>query len=175
LQGTPGDANMPIKAEDVMLSQRDPRAEGGIRYVRVSRREILILRRFAGVDMRIRAPVAAYRGVALSIETAQDGGLAFRVSLAHADPEFDVVLAETKDCDAIAADWSYWADYLALPRLAWEDGETREVVARRSAFARRRGAVAARRRPRFLARRKCGDPARAGVVFSGEREIICYE
>lgn len=166
---------MPIKAEAVMLSQQDARAEGGLRHVRVSRRDILILRRFAGVDMRILAPVAAYRGVALSIETAQDGGLAFRVSLAHPDPDFNVVLAETTDCDAIAADWSYWAEYLALPRLAEEDGEMREVGARRSAFARRRNPAVAKRRPRFLARRKCGEPARAGVVFSGEREIICYE
>ena len=165
---------MPIKAEAVMLSQHDARAEGGTRHVRVSRSEILILRRFAGVDMRILAPVAAYRGVALSVETARDGGLAFRVSLAHADPDLDVVLAETKDSDAVAADWSYWADYLALPRIAESDGEMREVGEGRTTFARRRNAVA-KRRPRFLARRKCGEPARAGVVFSDEREIICYE
>ncbi|HYA79503.1 MAG TPA: DUF6101 family protein [Methylocystis sp.] len=165
---------MPIKAEAVMLSQHDARAEGGTRHVRVSRSEILILRRFAGVDMRILAPVAAYRGVALSVETARDGGLAFRVSLAHADPDLDVVLAETKDSDTVAADWSYWADYLALPRIAESDGEMREVGAARATFARRRNPVA-KRRPRFLARRKCGEPARAGVVFSDEREIICYE
>lgn len=166
---------MPIKAEAVMLSQHDARAEGGTRHVRVSRSEILILRRFAGVDMRILTPVAAYRGVALSIETAHDGGLEYRVSLAHADPDFDVVLTETKDSDAIAADWSYWADYLALPRIAETDGEMREVSAGRATFARSGNAAVAKRRPRFLARRKCGEPARAGVVFSGEREIICYE
>jgi len=161
----------------MMLAQRDSRAEGGVRHVRVTRSDILIVRRFAGISMRILAPIASYRGVALAVEPGKDGGVAFRLSLAHADPDFDVVLAETRDGQAVAADWRDWAAYLDLPRLSQEDGETRAIEEERSddAAARRRPGGVAKRRPRFLARRQRGEPARAGVVFEGEREIVCYE
>lgn len=161
------------------MSQRDQRAEGGRRQVRVTRSDILIQRRFAGVSMLISVPVAAYRGVALAVEPAQSqhGGAAYRLSLAHADPDLDVVLFETQDSGAAAADWKYWAFYLDLPRLAAENGEAHPIPGPRDAqiFWRRRHANVAKRRPRFLARRKKGDLARSQTVFEGEREIVCYE
>lgn len=166
-----------MNAEALVLAQRDARADGGVRHVRVRRSDILITRRFAGVKMRILAPVAAYRGVALTVENAENGGVAYRLSLAHADPDFDVVLAETADSRAVAADWRFWAEYLNLPRLAHDGGVVRpgSERARKASFSRIRGAVVAKRRPRFLCRRKGGDPARTRVVFANEREIVCYE
>lgn len=165
-----------MKAEALVLAQRDARADGGVRHVRVRRSDILIMRRFAGVNMRILAPVAAYRGVALAVESAHDGGVAYRLSLAHADPDFDVVLAETPDSRAAVADWRSWAEYLNLPRLA-HDNVVRAVSksAQKATFSRVHNAVVGKRRPRFLSRRKRGEPARARVVFANEREIVCYE
>ncbi|HMK90082.1 MAG TPA: DUF6101 family protein [Methylocystis sp.] len=160
--------------ETLVLAQRDARAEGGVRQVRVSPRGVVILRRFLGISMRILAPVETYRGVALAVDTAPNGGLSYRLSLAHQDADLEVVLVETADSRAVAADWTYWADYLNLPRLADENfsGDGRRGVA---VFERRRNATIAKRRPRSCARRKPGEPARAATVFAGEREIICYE
>ncbi len=157
--------------------QRDQRADEGKRQVRVTSSDILIARRLAGISMMIAVPVAAYRGVALAIEAGNAGGAAYRLSLTHQDPDLEIVLAETQDSGAAAADWKYWASYLDLPRLAEEEGETRAVdgADREPNFSRRRNATVAKRRPRFLSRRNRGDLARAETVYSGEREIICYE
>ncbi len=156
----------------LMQAQSDARADGGVRQVRVTRSNILILRRLAGVSMRILAPVANYRGVSLAVEPAHKGGAAYRLLLAHRqDPDFDVVLAETLDAQAAAADWGYWADYLDLPRLADAQGEDKRPG---RCERRRGGGLLAKRRPRFLNRRKCGEAGRVATVFA-EREIICYE
>ncbi|ARN80887.1 DUF6101 family protein [Methylocystis bryophila] len=158
--------------------QHDSRADGGRRVVRVTRAGVLIERRLKGVSMRISVPFTAYQGVALAVEPAPSSGVAaYRLSLAHADPDLEVLLCETKDSGAAAADWKYWSFCLDLPRLASENGEVSPVGAAKPAqiFARRRNVAVAKRRPRFLSRRSRGELARAAEVFSGEREIVCYE
>ncbi len=157
--------------------QRDARADEGKREVRLTRRDISISRRLAGISMTIVVPVAAYRGVALAVETTRAGGAAYRLSLSHRDPDLDVVLAETGDADAAAADWKFWASVLALPRLYKQNGKIELVdhAKRKDPFRRPRNATVAKRRPRFLARRKLGVASRKNTVFAGEREIICYE
>jgi len=159
--------------------QQDPRADGGRRVVRVTRNGVLIERRLKGVSMTIGVPFAAYRGVALSVEPEPaSGAAAYRLCLSHADPDLEVLLSETKDSSLATADWKYWSFFLDLPRLAAENGEVAPLSAAtgKRFFLRRSNNVAvAKRRPRFLARRKRGEPARAAEMFSGEREIICYE
>jgi hypothetical protein len=157
--------------------QRDARADEGKRLVRLTRGYIRISRRLAGISMTIVVPVATYRGVALGVETTRAGGAAYRLSLTHGDPDLDVVLAETSDADDAAADWKFWASVLALPRLYKANGEMEPVdrAQRTSPFKRPRNASVSKRRPRFLTRRKTGVPSRKNTVFSGEREIICYE
>ena len=159
--------------------QHDPRADGGRRVVRVTRNGVLIERRLKGVSMTIGVPFAAYRGVALSVEPEPaSGAAAYRLCLSHADPDLEVLLSETKDSSLATADWKYWSFFLDLPRLAAENGEVAPLSAAtgKRFFLRRSNNVAvAKRRPRFLARRKRGEPARAAEMFSGEREIICYE
>ena len=159
--------------------QHDPRADGGRRVVRVTRNGVLIERRLKGVSMTIGVPFAAYRGVALSVEPEPaSGAAAYRLCLSHADPDLEVLLSETKDSGAAAADWKYWSFFLELPRLACDNGEVAPVSAatgKRGFLRRRNNGSVVKRRPRFLARRKRGDPARAAAVFHGEREIICYE
>ncbi len=157
--------------------QHDARADGGKRVVRLTRRDILISRRLAGISMTIAVPVSAYRGVALAVEAASEGGAAYRLSLTHSDPELDIVLVETRDSSTAAADWKYWASVLALPRLYKDNGEIQSVdrSKRTGPFRRPRNASVAKRRPRFLARRKTGQLLRKNTIFAGEREIICYE
>jgi Family of unknown function (DUF6101) len=169
--------NLAAQGGGVLSVQGDTRADGGRRQVRVTRHDILIARRLCGIAMMISVPVSTYRGVALAVEpSAEAGAAAYRLSLAHADPDLDILLSETEDSGAAAADWKYWSFFLDLPRLAAENGEIWPIpgATEKRGFARRRNAVA-KRRPRFLARRKSGDPRRAEEVFSGEREIICYE
>jgi hypothetical protein len=159
--------------------QQDPRADGGRRVVRVTRNGVLIERRLKGVAMTIGVPFTAYRGVALAVEGEPASGFAaYRLSLSHADPDLEVLLSETKDSGAAAADWKYWSFLLDLPRVASQNGEVAPLPARKrkTGLARRsNNATLAKRRPRFLARRKRGEAARAGQVFRGEREIIGYE
>ena len=76
--------------------QRDPRADGGKREVRLTRRDIIISRSLAGISMKIAIPVAAYRGVTLTVEPASNGGAAYRLSLTHRDPDLHFVLVENK-------------------------------------------------------------------------------
>lgn len=165
------------RKEETVLVQRDWRADGGARRVRVTRADILIARRFGGVNMRISVPVPAYRGVLLDLATGEDGAPCWRLLLAHRDRDLDVVLAETADEKVAAADWAEWANWLGLPRLAAVEAETSaDSAAPRLTPAPRRGASAVRRRrPQFLVRRKSGDAARLSAIFAGEREIICYE
>ncbi len=166
------------RIEEACLVQRDWRADGGVRRVRVTRREIFISRRFNGVDMMIAIPAPAYNGVAMDVAQGQDGAPSYRLSLVHRDRDLDVLLVETQDSGDAAVDWKYWASWLGLPRLAAKDGELVTVDAAHapSAGLPRRGASnVRRRRPRFLTRRKMGAAARMAEVFAGEREIICYD
>jgi hypothetical protein len=166
------------KSEDAFLVQRDWRADGGARQVRVTRGGVIITRRFSGVKMMISVPAPAYKGVALDVVEGRNGAPFYRLSLAHRDSDLDVVLAETQDCGDAAADWKYWAAWLGLPRLAVENEELTAVDAVKGALAgapRRSRASVRQRRPRFLARRKPGDAARLAEVFFDERVIISYE
>lgn len=170
------DAGHANKSEEALFVQRDWRADGGSRRVRVTRRDILIARRFGGVKMRITVPVPAYRGVLLEVAAGAAGAPRYRLLLAHRDRDLDVVLGETQDSAAAAADWKYWAAWLDLPRLAAESEDAAKAGAREIAPPPRRGASSVRRRrPRFLALRKGGDARRMAEIFAGEREIACYE
>lgn len=172
------EAGQAMKSDEAFFVQRDWRADGGARRVRVTRRDILIARRFNGVDMKIAVPVPAYRGVLLDVAAGEAGAPCYRLLLAHRDRDLDVVLGETGDSTAAAADWKYWAAWLDLPRLAAENGDFAEVdapVCGAAAPGRRGGSSVRRRRPRFLALRRSGDARRLAEVFAGEREIICYE
>ena len=87
------------------------------------------------------------------------------IRVAHADPEVSITLHET-DYDAeIVAQWRAFAATTGLPRFlerepgVLEAAETKlgDVVVGPAPAMRRRGAVALRRRPRFLTRRRMGE------------------
>lgn len=158
------------------FDSRDPRADGRSRRVSLARDHILIARRMAGIDMRLRVPVAAYLGAALSVETKCDGSVFFRLTLVHADAELSAILLETDDDSEIVALWRSCARDLGLAALVeTEPGRFERAESARHPPRRRRNVALTRRRPRFLTRRRAGDQARAGTVHREEREILCYE
>jgi hypothetical protein len=170
------ESTMTRRETEVVRVQRDWRADGGDRRVRVTRSDILIARRFGGIAMRIQVPVPAYRGVFLDMVQGADGAPCYRLLLAHADRDLDVVLEEAGDADALAAVAQDWASWLDLPLLA-ESEEAFEGAAEaaHAPIQRRGGSPLRGRRPRFLMRRRVGEIARLGEVFAGERVIVSYE
>jgi hypothetical protein len=146
------------------LINGDPRADGAQRRVYLGEGRVVIDRQVEGVSMRVGLPCSAYRGVVLQLSGAPDHPR-FIIRLDHADAELSVIVAETGDDAEIVAVWRSYAAQTGLPRfLEREPGilepvETRlgEVAIGSAPIVRRRGAVALRRRPRFLTRRRMGE------------------
>jgi len=134
-----------------------------------------IVRR-AGAALTV--PLGAYRGVAMRMEAVGDNGdvRAF-VELLHNDPDLTLPLAMNDDPYEVAGDWQAWGRTLDLPLLIiGQDGSVGEPLAITSGVhmgrpkPRRRHSYFAKRRPRFLTRRKIGRVDEVSVVFG--REII---
>ena len=146
------------------VTQPDPRADNEQRRVCVAEGRVMIDRKVEGVAMRLGLPCSAYRGVVLALAGAPDNPR-FIIRLDHADPELSVVLAETADGDDIVALWCQLADQTGVPRLLEREAGVLEAMEARIGqvtvgpvlVKRRRGAVALRRRPRFLTRRRMGE------------------
>ncbi len=161
------------------LPARGPAVTGGIAAATfiVERDRAVVTR-----DGHTRAePLTAYRGVAVRMESADDNGsvVAF-VELLHADPELTLTLAVAHDPGEIAADWQAWARLLNLPLLiVGQDGSVGEPLAAYRGVImsrpkpRRRHSFFAKRRPRFLTRRKVGHLDAVRVVFG--QEIIARD
>jgi hypothetical protein len=132
-------------------------------------------------DRAHAVPLAAYRGVAVRMESAgDDGSVVAFVELLHDDPELTLPLAVTHDAHAVAGDWQEWAQTLQLPLLViGQDGSVGEPLAAHRGLImarprpRRRHSYFAKRRPRFLTRRKVGHLDAVRVVFG--REIIARD
>jgi hypothetical protein len=139
----------------------DARAEGQRRFVEVTRHHVAIARRVDGVDMRLRLSPRAYRGVALTVLCAEATDFLYQVQLIHSDPDLNVTLAQSGEEPDARAHWRRWAAALGLPRLverAEGEFEIDRSPAAAAVFERRRGRATLRRRTRFLARRKMGQP-----------------
>lgn len=126
-------------------------------------------------------PLASYRGVAVRMEpVGDDGSVVAFVELLHSDPDLTLQLAATHDPDEIAGAWQAWAQTLNLPLLViGQDGSVGEPLAAYRGVImsrpkpRRRHSYFAKRRPRFLTRRKVGHLDAVRVVFG--REIIARD
>jgi hypothetical protein len=148
----------------------DARAEDARRCVEVSPSRVVISRRVDGVDMRVGLAPSHFQGVLLSVLVAEATDFLYLVCLVHADPELSVTLGHCADEDDARALWRRWAAALNLPRLVERaDGEFEIDRSPPSAtpFERRRGRATLRRRNRFLARRKMGQPAPAAQAGDG--------
>lgn len=140
---------------------------------------VIVKRRLGGLPLTLSLPFEAFEGVAVDLGETGDDLLA-RVELRHADPALSVPLVVTRDMEAAADDWREWADRLRLPMLLVDAcGDAQRVEpddrpVRSGPAPRRRNATLARRRPRFLVRRKVGTSGPMPVL-TGWREIISYE
>ncbi|MCO5130711.1 MAG: DUF6101 family protein [Xanthobacteraceae bacterium] len=146
----------------VSFEAHDTRADGNIRHIELHREHIVLRRAVHGMRMAINVRMRDFLGVAI-----RDDGDTQTLVLLHRDPSLSVPLCEIDDPAAIDDTWRTWSDIFALPQLV-------EIRRQPSPRRRRRNAVA-KRRPRFLARRRAGGPLTEATVHRDEREIIARE
>lgn len=140
---------------------RDVRADGGVRQVELHRERVVLRRRVAGMRMAVNVRVSDFLGIGLRGLDSD----AQMLALIHRDPSLTIPLAISADRAELDTASVMWSEIFGLPVLPEE--KRREPAARR-----RRRNVIAKRRPRFLVRRRAGDTSRELPVYSGEREII---
>ncbi len=147
--------------------------------VRLDQTNVCINRSQQGETKSLIVPVAAYAGVMVQIQAAdQAGAVVARLILKHVEPQFCVVLAETDRPELLATSWPAWASTLGLPMLVCDTGGAVKPIEAFSArptatpYPRRKLALLTGRRPRFLVRRQSGAKTEHLQVFKGEREII---
>ncbi|MDO9058831.1 MAG: DUF6101 family protein [Bradyrhizobium sp.] len=147
----------------VRFDAHDTRADGGVRNVELHRERVVLRRAVHGMQMAINVRVRDFLGVALrGLDEAQ------MLVLVHRDPSLSIPLGVSSDREEIAAAWQMWSDIFALPQLP--EDKTRAPAPRR----RRHNAIRARR-PKFLVRRRAGDPLNPASIHQGEREIIARD
>lgn len=134
----------------------------------------------ANLPVTIAIPARAFRGVAARAIEDEAGDVTVTLELLHADDTLSVPLLVASDLDDVAADWRAWSEAYELPMMLVEaDGIARvleDTIGERHqapVHERRQGRASIRRRPRFLARRKCGQLG-LRLVVEGE-EIIARD
>ena len=145
-------------------------------------RQAIIKRRSSiGAPLTVCLPVSGFDGVAVRMSPIGDAGdIEVIVELRHRDPALSLPLLVADDPAEIADDWRAWGEVLNLPLLI-VDRDDRVIAAESRAGAlgrvpphqRRRHSFFAERRPRFLARRKSGQPGRLERLYA--REIIARD
>jgi hypothetical protein len=144
----------------ISFHAHDTRADDGVRQIELHRERVVLRRAVQGMRMAVNLRVCDFLGVALrGIDDAQ------MLVLLHRDPSLTIPLCVCTDPDELATTWLTWSELLGLPQL-WDD-EPAEPAPRR----RRHNAIRSRR-PRFLVRRRTGDPLNPANVHRDEREII---
>ena len=147
----------------VSFDAHDTRADGGVRQIELHRERVVLRRAIHGMRMAVNIRVRDFLGVAL--RGIDDGQM---LVLAHRDPSLTIPLCVSSDREEIAAAWRMWSDIFALPQLP-------EHKPSRLAPRRRRHNAIRARRPKFLVRRRCGDPLNPANIYEGEREIIARD
>jgi len=165
----------------VRFAATDKTADGNVRHVELSREQVILRRRIAGIRMVVQLSVATYRGVALRLEPPSDHDSgAVAIVLEHHDPALSLTLFRAGDTTNVVAEWQSWARALAVPLLVAEpDGDLREPFRRigylrvgTPHWRRRRRFAIKSRRPTMFLRRKPGRSIIDAAVYRDEREII---
>jgi hypothetical protein len=147
----------------IRFDAHDTRADGGVRNIELHRERVVLRRAVSGMQMAINVRVSDFLGVALrGIDDVQ------MLVLAHRDPSLTIPLCVSSDREEIETAGQMWSDIFALPQIT--EDKTREPAPRR----RRHNAIRARR-PKFLVRRRAGDPLNPASIHQGEREIIARD
>lgn len=146
----------------VSFDAHDIRADGGVRQIELHRERVVLRRALHGMRMAVNVRVSDFLGIALRTDDEVQ-----MLALVHRDPSLTIPLCVTSDEEEITTAWQLWSDILKLPLLA---EKTREPAPRR-----RRHNTIRIRRPKFLMRRRSGDPLNPANVHRGEREIIARD
>ncbi len=155
--------------DGVAYYERDQRADGGTRTVRLNPRGVRIERALAGVKMRLAIPIQAYRGVVLIREDKLERQF-YRLSLAHSDADLSVTLARANDIAMLVDQWSTWARFFAMPALLDETIGTPPARRTTRRPSRRRTSLLARR-PRARMRNRAGVLAGAPKISPADGEL----
>jgi hypothetical protein len=160
------------------LEAPDRRADGRRRVVLVDRDSVAIARSIAGVFMHIALSPSAYLGILLRLANLDEVGFRYEIHLAHQDPDFGILLAQSDDEAEVQGAWRRWSRFFRLPLLVerlegtWEPARPifgSSVANGPEGGRRRRGPHSGR--PRFFTRRKVGRPELC-VPVATERELF---
>ena len=146
----------------VRFDAHDIRADGGVRQIELHRERVVLRRALHGMRMAVNVRVSDFLGIALRSDDDVQ-----MLALVHRDPSLTIPLCVTSDAEEIAAAWQLWSDILQLPLLTERASEP--------APRRRRHHAIRNRRPKFLMRRRSGDPLTPVSVHRDEREIIARD
>ncbi|MEA2883457.1 MAG: hypothetical protein QOH32_2713 [Bradyrhizobium sp.] len=146
----------------VSFAAHDVRADGGVRQIELHRERVILRRAVRGMRMAINVRVSDFLGIATRAHS--DGQ---SLVLVHRDPSLSIPLCVSADAEEIASAWQLWSEIFSLPQL---QDTSRAPAPRR----RRRNAIRARR-PKFLVRRRMGNPLNTATMHHGEREIIARD
>jgi len=166
-------SNVVYMASSRVCAAPDSRADGGVRKIFLDQRCIRIERIVAGVKMRVAVPVDSYHGVVLSCEDMAEAN-PYRVTLAHRDAEFSVVLQDAVDLSDIVSVWQRWAHFFGRPAI-FDDEAGNPPRSGMPMRPRRRSYTLAKRRPRILTRRRQGRIGPPVNLLAGASELISYE
>jgi len=164
----------------VRFTASDAVADERVRHVELHRERVILRRAVQGMRVALNVPVTAFLGVAVRLAAASDAEPArAAVMLEHRDPALSIELFAAPDSSDVMAEWRLWARVLGLPLLvANDEGTFSEPFPRLGAVRfkaptarRRRRSPLARRRPKFLVRRRMA-MKRDTTVHRDEREII---
>ena len=122
----------------------------------------------SGVTVKIKVPVTEFYGVSVRTSISEDGVLASAIELVHHDETLNYKVFEEIGNANVVAEWQNWGRKLRLPLFIRSgDGALMPYSQRVSGVivgddtTRRRNGTDAKRRPRFLNRRKVGSPESA--------------
>ena len=165
----------------VRFTASDAVADESVRHVELHRERVILRRAVQGMRIALNVPVQAFLGVSIRLTPEQNGAPAgVGVFLEHRDPALSIELYSAHNSDDVVAEWQLWSRVLGVPPLvAGSDGSFSEpfprlgqVLCKPPSQRRRRRSALARRRPRFLVRRRPGVNRIVPLVHAGEREII---
>jgi hypothetical protein len=179
--GSSRSARLDPLALPLRFTASDAVADERVRHVELHRERVILRRAVQGMRVALNVPVAAFLGIAIRLVPAAETGPArAAVMLEHRDPALSIELFAAPDADDVMAEWRLWGRVLGLPLLVTgSDGALSDPFPRIGAVRfkaptprRRRRSPLAKRRPKFLARRRPGVTRQAPLLHRGEREII---
>lgn len=119
----------------------------------------------SGVAIKVKVPVTEFIGVAVATAISAEGLLTSSIELVHSDSELNYRVFEEEGNHSVVAEWQNWGKKLRLPLfIKAGDGDYMpysqhvDGVMVGNSASRRKLVAEANRRPRFLNRRKPGQP-----------------